>query len=245
MPWSTREIAELAGTSVNTVRYYHRSGLLDEPGRTSNGYKQYGARHLVRLLQVRRLRDLGVPLAQIETVGFGGGPPTAALLAIDADLTASIERLQRTRAEIRATLDGSSAIDVPSGFEDVASRLSDPDRSLLLVYSRLYNESAMTDVKRMIESEPEPDGASAAFDTLPADADDATRQLVAETLAPKIAQHLVDYPWVMEPVEHVSKGQRVTREAVTEALKELYNAAQVDVLGRASAIAQERLNVGQ
>ncbi|WAP52215.1 MerR family transcriptional regulator [Arthrobacter sp. ATA002] len=72
MPWSTSELAELAGTTVNTVRHYHRSGLLEEPDRMSNGYKQYGARHLARLLQIRRLRDLGVPLAQIEAVGFSG-----------------------------------------------------------------------------------------------------------------------------------------------------------------------------
>jgi len=29
--WSTRELAELAGTSVKTVRHYHQLGLLDEP----------------------------------------------------------------------------------------------------------------------------------------------------------------------------------------------------------------------
>jgi DNA-binding transcriptional MerR regulator len=45
--WSTRELAELAGTTVNTVRHYHRIGLLDEPERRNNGYKEYGVPHLV------------------------------------------------------------------------------------------------------------------------------------------------------------------------------------------------------
>jgi len=244
MPWSTREVAELAGTSVNTVRYYHRSGLLDEPDRMSNGYKQYGVRHLVRLLQVRRLRDLGVPLGQIDTVGFGGESPTAALVAIDADLTASIERLQRSRAEIRATLAGSSATDVPSGFEEVASRLSVSNRSLLLVYSQLYDETAMTDLKHMIESESprDSDGPNQAFDTLPADADDATRQSLAELLAPKMARDILAYPWLTQTTMNLSKGRRVVKETVVETLFELYNAAQLDVLGRASVIAQERLD---
>ena len=31
MPWSTRELAELAGTTVKAVRHYHEIGLLDEP----------------------------------------------------------------------------------------------------------------------------------------------------------------------------------------------------------------------
>lgn len=104
MAWSTREVAELAGTTVNTVRHYHRVGLLDEPDRMSNGYKQYQVRHLLRLLQIRRLRDLGVPLDQIDQVGRRGGGASDALAAIDADLSLSIERLQRARAEIRAIL---------------------------------------------------------------------------------------------------------------------------------------------
>ena len=66
MAWSTREIAELAGTTVNTVRHYHQVGLLEQPDRMSNGYKQYQVRHLVRLLKIRRLRDLDVPLDQID-----------------------------------------------------------------------------------------------------------------------------------------------------------------------------------
>ena len=40
MAWSTREIAELAGTSLRAVRHHHEVGLLAEPERRSNGYKQ-------------------------------------------------------------------------------------------------------------------------------------------------------------------------------------------------------------
>ena len=50
MGWSTRELAELAGTTIKAVRHYHEHGLLEEPRRAVNGYKQYGAGHLVRLL---------------------------------------------------------------------------------------------------------------------------------------------------------------------------------------------------
>ena len=240
MAWSTRELADLAGTTVNTVRHYHRARLLEEPERLSNGYKQYGARHLVRLLQIRRLRDLGVPLEQIEAVGFTNGEsPAQALRAIDADLAVTIERLQRARAEIRAILEGTTATDVPAGFEDIAGRLSGPDRSLMLVYSQLYDESAMSDLKHMVEAEP--DGANAEFDALRPEADDATRQRVAETLAVQIAQNLTDYPWLTQPDQHLSKGPRVTRETFVEAVTELYNEAQLDVLGRASILALRQL----
>jgi DNA-binding transcriptional MerR regulator len=240
MAWSTRELADLAGTTVNTVRHYHRSGLLEEPERMSNGYKQYRARHLVRLLQIRRLRDLGVPLAQIEAVGVSNGANAApALLAIDADLAASIERLQRARAEIRAILEGATATDVPAGFEGVAATMSDADRSLMLIYEQLYDESAMTDLRQMVQAEP--DDASAEFDTLPPDADDTVRQRLAEALAPQLAQHLCDFPWLLQPAEHLSKSERVTQETFVETYTELYNEAQLNVLGRASALAREIL----
>lgn len=243
MPWSTREIAELAGTTVNTVRHYHRSGLLELPERMSNGYKQYGARHLVRLLQILRLRDLGVPLAQVESVGIGGETPGAALLAIDADLALSIERLQRARAEIKAILAGTTATDVPAGFEDIADRLSSPERSLMLVYSQLYDDAAMADLKTMVESEAP--GAGHAFEALPADADDAERQRVAESLAPQLAKHLADYPWLSDVQgRHMSKGPKLTQEVFLETMVELYNEAQLDVLGRSSIIATERLSAG-
>ncbi|MFS0700572.1 MerR family transcriptional regulator [Cellulomonas sp. 179-A 4D5 NHS] len=242
MAWSTREVAELAGTTVNTVRHYHRSGLLEEPERTSNGYKQYRARHLVRLLQIRRLRDLGVPLMQIEAVGSGGESPAQALLAIDAGLAESIERLQRARAEIRAILEGSTTTDVPAGFEDVAGRLTGTERSLMLVYEQLYDASAMADLKQMVESEPS-DGVGAELDALPPDADDATRQRIAEALAPEIARNLTDYPWLLHPDAHLSKGPRVTQETFLETVTELYNGAQLDVIARASVLAAELAGV--
>ncbi|MCR2764245.1 MerR family transcriptional regulator [Microbacterium sp. zg.B48] len=114
MGWSTREVADLAGTTVNAVRHYHRVGILDVPDRMSNGYKQYQVGHLVRLLQIRRLRALGVPLEQIAHVGGRGDASPEALAEIVADLSLSIERLQRARAEIAAILQRSSATDVPS-----------------------------------------------------------------------------------------------------------------------------------
>lgn len=108
MAWSTRELAELAGTTLNAVRHYHRVGLLDEPDRTGNGYKQYEVRHLTRLILIRRLRDMGVPLDRIEQASCPDSTE-AALGAIDAELAESIDRLQRSRSEIAAILRGLSA----------------------------------------------------------------------------------------------------------------------------------------
>ncbi len=237
MAWSTREIADLAGTTVNTVRHYHRAGLLEEPDRSSNGYKQYQVRHLVRLLQVRRLRDLGVPLDQIDQAGTAGDTATTALLAVDADLAASIERLQRARGEIRAIVEGSSLTDVPAGFEKVASRMSGPERSLVLIYSQLYDEDAMNDVRRMLESEA--DDADVAFDQLSPDAEESVREELVGRYAVKLAQLLAEYPWLSDQTGHLSKGVEVTGETIIESVVALFNPAQLDVLSRASRLAQQ------
>jgi DNA-binding transcriptional MerR regulator len=200
----------------------------------SNGYKQYQVRHLVRLLQIRRLRDLGVPLDQIEQVGSDDGTAVA-LQAIDADLAASIERLQRARAEIKAVLEGSSVTNVPSGFEDVADRLSTSERSLMLIYSQLYDTEAMADLREMVQSEPE--DAAAEFETLAADADEDTRQQLAERYAPIMAKYIDEYPWLTDQVPHLSKSEQVSQETFIESVVALYNPAQVDVMGRASVLA--------
>ena len=240
MSWSTRELADLAGTTVNTVRHYHRVGLLDEPDRMFNGYKQYQVDHLVRLLQIRRLRDLGVPIEQIGHVGRSDDTSSEALAAIDAELALSIERLQRARDEIGAILRGTSATDLPSGFENVSAGLSTSDRALILIYERLYDQDAMADVRRMLEAER--DQATEDFDALAPDADEEERRQLAERYAVTLAKITADYPWLMSsPGAHFSKTTKLAENAVAESVLALYSPAQVDVLARASAIVRESM----
>lgn len=54
------EFADLLGVTTKTVRHYHRVGLLPEPIRNPNGYRQYGLEAVLRALQVLRLRQLGL-----------------------------------------------------------------------------------------------------------------------------------------------------------------------------------------
>jgi DNA-binding transcriptional MerR regulator len=111
--WSTREIADLAGTSLRAVRHYHEVGLLGEPERRANGYKQYGVAHLVRLLRIKRLTELGFSLSQIAAMGEQDDHPEEALRTLDAELTATIERLQRVRVELGLILQRGTPMDLP------------------------------------------------------------------------------------------------------------------------------------
>ena len=58
------ELAEKAGVSVQTVRFYERSGVLPAPARTRSGYREYGVHDVHRLRFVRRAKELGFTLAE-------------------------------------------------------------------------------------------------------------------------------------------------------------------------------------
>src|SRR5260221_12707645 len=60
---SMDELADRAGVSVRTVRYYISQGLLPGPG-TRGKYASYNQDHLARLRLVRRLAEQHVPLAE-------------------------------------------------------------------------------------------------------------------------------------------------------------------------------------
>ena len=61
------EIAELTGTTVRTVRYYHSLGLLPIPGERG-GWRDYDLSHVARLSRIRWLVQAGVSLETIKRV---------------------------------------------------------------------------------------------------------------------------------------------------------------------------------
>lgn len=61
----SNELAKLAGVTVRTLRHYHAIGLLDEPPRQANGYRDYRLEDLLRVLRIRQLASLGFPLDQV------------------------------------------------------------------------------------------------------------------------------------------------------------------------------------
>ena len=59
------ELAGLVGISTRAIRHYHRVGLLPEPARKANGYREYSLRNAVELARVRRLTELGLSLDEV------------------------------------------------------------------------------------------------------------------------------------------------------------------------------------
>jgi MerR family transcriptional regulator, repressor of the yfmOP operon len=66
------EIAERAGVSTRTVRYYEQVGLLEPSDRSPGGTRRYDERDLARLLRVRELQAvMGFDLDQIRSIVAG------------------------------------------------------------------------------------------------------------------------------------------------------------------------------
>ncbi|MFE1952134.1 MerR family transcriptional regulator [Streptomyces sp. NPDC059524] len=66
--WSIGELAERAGTTVKTVRFYCESGLLPERERSGGGHRRFGPEALEQLRLIRSLRGLGLALPQIRPI---------------------------------------------------------------------------------------------------------------------------------------------------------------------------------
>jgi MerR family transcriptional regulator, thiopeptide resistance regulator len=225
--WSTRQLADLAGTTVKAVRHYHEIGLLEEPERLSNGYKQYRTAHLVRLLQIRRLTELGVPLARVAAMGRADEDPDEAIRVLDADIAATIERLQRVRAELAIVLRHRAIVDVPTGFVPVAGDLSATDRALIMVYSRVLDDGAMEDLQDMVGVV---DDGDRALDALPADADPDAIRDVARRLLPGVRRAQDAHAWAQEPAARAKVARSSFDRAIGQALTDLYNPAQLKAL---------------
>ncbi len=236
--WSTREIAELAGTSLRAVRHYHQVGLLAEPDRHNNGYKQYGAAHLVRLVRIKRLTDLGFSLPQIAAMGDSDEHPEEALRALDDELAAKIERIQRARIELAALLDDSAPTDLPPNFvrPDAIAKLSDSDRSFVVVMTRVLGPRGLEEYGKLLENVPDEPAGVLAFDDLAADADESTRREVVEHLVPYLRAVYAAHPGVLKSRADAPKGPDHFDRTVAAAMSELYNEAQLDVMRRTREI---------
>ncbi|KYD17430.1 MerR family transcriptional regulator [Caldibacillus debilis] len=63
-----KEVADLAGISVRTLRYYDQIGLLKPDRVAESGYRVYSEENLETLQQILFFRELGFPLKKIKEI---------------------------------------------------------------------------------------------------------------------------------------------------------------------------------
>ena len=124
---SIGKLAKEAGVGIDTVRFYERRHLLPNPARTPSGYRQYAQDSVARIRFIRRAKDLGFTLDEVEVLlGLHDrGGPKAEVKALTTrkleQIDAKIDHLRRMRAVLAGLNDRCSGTGDVSGCPIIES----------------------------------------------------------------------------------------------------------------------------
>lgn len=115
------QLARQANVSVETLRFYEREGLLQQPPRNSSGYREFQPADVGRLHFIQRARQLGFTLREIgELIDLqtAGGTDCAvvrdtarAKLALIDRKIAELERMRRELGRVVEACQGGTVAD--------------------------------------------------------------------------------------------------------------------------------------
>jgi len=119
--YTIKEVADLAGVTTRTLRYYDQIDLLSPAEVGSNGYRLYDLDNLLRLQQILFFRELGIPLKEIQ---YNLNQPDFELLPALKNHQAAIKEkvnryqdLLRTIENTICTLQGENSMSETEYFE--------------------------------------------------------------------------------------------------------------------------------
>lgn len=102
-------LAKRADVNVETVRYYQRIGLLQEPPKPLQGYRRYPLREVSRIHFIKRAQELGFSLKEIaELLQLNDGCCSAARHMAEQKrelVSARLDDLRRIHATLGAMID--------------------------------------------------------------------------------------------------------------------------------------------
>jgi len=111
-PLKAGELAQRAGVSKDTLRFYERRGLLPRPERTANNYRAYPPEAVARVLWIRKVLAAGFTveeLARILAERDCGGVPCRTVRDLGAAKLAKLEErireLEASREQLREILE--------------------------------------------------------------------------------------------------------------------------------------------
>ncbi|SDB97514.1 MULTISPECIES: helix-turn-helix domain-containing protein [unclassified Candidatus Frackibacter] len=109
------ELAERAGVTKRTIRYYEELGLLSPSERSEGGFRLYNENDLSRLLFINRFKEIDFPLDKIkeliDSIEIGddkSGRVSASLSLLGKQLQQveeEIQSLRDTKANIKSAID--------------------------------------------------------------------------------------------------------------------------------------------
>lgn len=164
MTYTVKRLADLAGVSPRTLRFYDRIGLLKPDAVGANSYRYYGEKSVLRLQQILFYRELDLPLEEIKTLmGKRGFNAQKALEGHRTALQGRIERLKRLVRTVDDTilhLKGEKIMSKKQMFEPFteeqqaeyakeAEKRYDPE--IVRASNRKWNANSPAEKKRIME----------------------------------------------------------------------------------------------
>ncbi len=120
-PLRIGQVARLAGVGVETVRFYERGGLVEEPPRRESGYREYPTGAVDRIRFIRRAKELGFTLKEIRELldlrldseaTCGDVKETAREKIVDIEEKIRIlQRMKRALVKLTAACDGNGPVE--------------------------------------------------------------------------------------------------------------------------------------
>ena len=124
-------LAKAAGVNVETIRYYQRRGLLEEPAKPTGGQRRYSDAVLSRVGFIRRAQQLGFSLEEVKALlelshGRHPGETRAMCERKYGELGRRVVQLQGMRRRLKALI-GKSARMKAGAPCPIIGALSSPD----------------------------------------------------------------------------------------------------------------------
>lgn len=94
------KVARRSGTATETIRFYEREGLLDEPARSPAGYRHYRADAIARLRFIRQAKELGFSLREVKELLSLRATPGKSCTDIKARAKRKIDDIERRIASL-------------------------------------------------------------------------------------------------------------------------------------------------
>lgn len=113
------QAAGSSGVSAKMIRYYESTGLIEAAGRTASGYRVYTASDVHTLKFIRRARDLGFSVEQIQGLLGLWRDRSRASSDVKAVAQEHVERLSQKVVELQAMI---------ATLQDLAAKCSDDAR---------------------------------------------------------------------------------------------------------------------
>ncbi|BCY09492.1 MerR family transcriptional regulator [Actinoplanes sp. L3-i22] len=143
-----KELAELAGTTVRTIRFYHQIGLLAVP-RPTGGRRDYDLAHVARMIRIRWLAQAGIPLSGVAEM-LDGQPVDDRRATVLADLHAVVATLDDQLHELRVQRDRMCRLITTVRRDGHLSPLPAP---IARFYDRMYERATDERTRRVIRDE--------------------------------------------------------------------------------------------